>query len=73
MLDVVLNFMSVRQEIVYRTIEFIQKVKINVLPRDLSDNLKYVCDVYTYVTRNRENFYIQADSTYKIYNSTYIL
>ncbi|KAK9712814.1 hypothetical protein QE152_g24708 [Popillia japonica] len=36
MLDV-LNFMSVRQEILYRTMEFIQKVKLNLLPNYLSE------------------------------------
>lgn len=70
MLDV-LNFMSVRQEIVYRTMEFIQKVKLNLLPNYLSDNLKYVYDVHTYMTRNRGNFYIQSCSTYKTYNTVF--
>lgn len=55
----VLGFMTIRQRILLRTLQFIYKIKNLLLPSYLYDKISYVGDMHDYNTRQRNDLHIE--------------
>lgn len=64
-----LEWMNVKQRVIYGVLVFIFKIKNNILPKYLQDSLNYVSDVQPYNLRNRNDFRIQYASSTNAQNS----
>lgn len=52
------NLLSVRQTIILNTMVVVYKIKNDMYPRHLVENLQYVSEIHQHGTRNRMNFYV---------------
>jgi len=55
-----LSEFSVHQKILYKSVEFIYKIRNKMLPQYLQKNLTFVRDIHQHNTRNRENYAVQT-------------
>lgn len=67
-----LNWLSVKQLVLYYTLKFIHNIKLGNLPNYLNDRVKYNNDVHSYNTRNRNDFHlpiVRSEFDKKVYIS----
>lgn len=57
-----LNLMTVKQRIIFKTLEFIYKIEHKMVRNYLSENMKYVHEIHGYDVRNRKTFYVDSFS-----------
>lgn len=62
----VLHFMSVKQRILFRTLDMIFKMKNKLTPDYLRNKIKFVRDVHTYNTRNVNDFFIDTPQSNRL-------
>lgn len=51
-----LSWMSINQRMIFNVLVFVYKIKFNLLPAYLSENIRYVNDVQPYPLRNANDF-----------------
>lgn len=54
-----LNFMTVKQRVLLKTLQFIYKIKNGMLPTYLYDKITYVRDIHTYNTRRTNDLHVE--------------
>lgn len=65
----VLNFMNVKQRIIFRTLDFIYKMKNKKTALYLCDKVKYVNNVHSHNTRQNGDFFIETAKTSLLNNT----
>lgn len=59
----VLNFMNVKQRIIFKTLDFVYKLKNKTTAPYLSNKVKYVNNVHSHNTRQKNDFFIDTAKT----------
>ena len=67
----VLNFMTVKQRIIYKTLDIVHKIKNQNLPSYLSEGLRLTSDVHSYNTRTNTNFFIETFNRCRMQDSLF--
>ena len=68
-----LQWLTIKQRIVYNVLNFIYKMKHKLVPKYLTDEIKYVSETHSHQTRNRhniilENAYMKSTQNSLLYN-----
>lgn len=66
-----LQWLPVRELLLFNTLTFIHKIKIGQAPQYLLSKITYASEVHQYHTRHRENFYIPRVDQERSQNSLY--
>lgn len=59
----VLNFMSIRQRVIFKTLDFIFKIKNKITAMYLCNKVQFVNEVHTHNTRTKNDFFIRTART----------
>ena len=68
----VIDDINVQQRIIYKSLEFIFKIRIKALPEYLYENLNFVRDSHKHDTRNKDNYVVSRFNTTVRKNSLFI-